>query len=189
MMRILFLLYLVCFSALSGAGEITSASAEHEGNDYRLHLTMHVNAGQEDLLALLTDYENFHQLSAVMADSGIVEDAPEDTTRRRIVVETCIVFFCFKVVMVEDVELFPEGRLVAVMVPEQSDFKHGRAEWDVKPLGPNRSEIIYSFSLQPDFWVPPVIGPFLLKRKMISEARETMLRMETLAEGGYMGSE
>ncbi len=188
MMRILFLLYLACFSALSGAGEIKYAKAEHEGKEYRLNLTMEVDAGQEDLVALLSDHDNFHQLSAVMSESGLVPDGPEDATRRRLVVKTCIVFFCFKVVMVEDVEQFPEGRLVAVMVPEQSDFKSGRAEWHVKPLGPDRSEIVYSFSLQPDFWIPPGIGPFILKRKMIKEAKTSILNMERLAEVGYMGS-
>lgn len=188
-MRLLFILSLVCFSALSSAGEIKYAKAEHEGNVYRLNLTMEVEAGQEDLVALLTDHENFHQLSAVMIESGLVPDAPEDTTRRRLVVKTCIVFFCFKVVMVEDVEQFPEGRLVAVMVPEGSDFISGRAEWHVKPLGPDRSEIVYGFNLQPDFWVPPAIGPFFLKRKMIKEAKTSILRMESLAQHGYIGSE
>ena len=182
MMRILFLLYLACFSALSSAGEIKFAKVEHEGKEYRLNLTMEVDAGQGDLVALLSDHDNFHQLSAVMIESGLVPDAPEDTTRRRLVVKTCIVFFCFKVVMVEDVEQFPEGRLVAVMVPEQSDFKSGRAEWRVKPIGPDRSQINYSFSLQPDFWVPPGIGPVILKRKMIKEAKTSIVNMERLAE-------
>ena len=189
MMRLLFILYLVCFSALSSAGEIKYAKAEHEGNEYRLNLTMEVDAGQEDLVALLTDHENFHQLSAVMIESGLVPDAPEDTTRRRLVVKTCIVFFCFRVIMVEDVEQFPEGRLVAVIVPEGSDFKSGTAEWHVKPLGPARSEIVYSFDLQPDFWVPPAIGPFILKRKMIKEAQTSILNMERLVEVGYTVSE
>ena len=189
MMRLLFILSLVCFSALSGAGEIKYAKAEHEGNVYRLNLTMEVDAGQEDLVALLTDHENFHQLSAVMIESGLVPDAPENTTRRRLVVKTCIVFFCIKVVMVEDVEQFPEGRLVAVMVPEGSDFISGRAEWHVKPLGPDRSEIVYGFNVEPDFWVPPGIGPFILKRKMIKEAKTSILTMESLAKHGYMGSE
>ena len=189
MIQLLFILSLVCFSALSGAGEIKYAKAEHESNVYRLSLTMDVEAGQEDLVALLSDHDNFHQLSGVMIESGLVPDAPEDTTRRRLVVKTCILFFCFKVVMVEDVEQFPEGRLVAVMVPEGSDFKSGRAEWHVKPLGPDRSEIIYSFNLQPDFWVPPAIGPFILKRKMIKEAQTSILNMESLAEHGYTGSE
>ncbi len=180
-MRLLFIVHLVFFSGLSGAGEIESAHVEHEGNDYRLHLVMQVDAGKEDLLALLTDHENFHQLSEVMLESSLVKDAPEDKTRRRLVVGTCIVFFCFKAVMVEDVELFPEGRLVAHMVPKQSDFKSGRAEWQIKARGRGRSEMVYSFNLEPDFWIPPAIGPYFLKRKMVKEAQESILTMERLA--------
>ena len=193
MMRILFLLYLACFSALSGAGEIKYAHVEHKGNDYRLELTMQVEAGRDSLLALLMDHDNFRQLSDVMTESGLVPDAPADKTRRRLVVKTCIVFFCFEVVMVEDLEQFPDGRLLAIMVPEQSDFRYGKTEWHIKQGAPGRSEIDYSFELQPDFWIPPAIGPFFLKRKMVREAKKTILRMETLAAGytgeGYMGSE
>ena len=182
-MRPLIIASLICFSALSSAGEIKSANVQHKGNDYRLDLVMQVEVGREGIVALLTDHENFKQLSEVMIESGLVQDAPEDKTRRRLVVETCIVFFCFKVVMVEDLELFPDGRLLAYMVPEESDFKYGRTEWQIEPLGPARSEINYSFHLQPDFWVPPAIGPFFIKRKMIKEAQVSILKMERLAAG------
>lgn len=182
-MRFPVFLYLVFFSALSSAGEIKYAQVEHEGNDYWLNLVMQVEAGREGIVALLMDHENFQQLSEVMIESGLVQDAPEDKTRRRLVVETCIVFFCFRVVMVEDLELFPDGRLLAYMVPEESDFKYGRTEWQIEPLGPARSEINYSFHLQPDFWVPPAIGPFFMKRKMIKEAQVSILKMERLAGG------
>ena len=184
-MRHLLIASLVCFSVLSSAGEIKYAHVEYEGNDYRLDLTMQVEAGQQGILALLMDHENFHELSDVMIESGLVQDAPEDKTRRRIVVETCIVFFCFKVVMVEDLEQFSDGRILAIMVPEESDFKYGRTEWQIEPLGPSRSEFKYRFQLQPDFWVPPAIGPFILKRKMVSEAQDSILRMESLAAGAH----
>ena len=179
-MRHLLIASLVCFSVLSSAGEIKYAHVEHEGNDYRLDLTMQVEAGQEGILALLMDHENFHELSDVMIESGLVQDAPEDKTRRRLVVETCIVFFCIKVVMVEDLEQFSDGGILAIMVPEESDFNYGRTEWQIEPLGPGRSKINYSFQLQPDFWVPPAIGPFYLKRKMVTEAKDSILRMESL---------
>ena len=188
-MRPLLIASLICLSALSNAGEIKSANVEHKGNDYRLDLIMQIDAGREGIMALLMDHENFKQLSDVMIESGLVPDAPEDKIRRRLVVGTCIVFFCFKVVMVEDLEQFPDGRILAIMVPEESDFKYGRTEWLIEPLGPGRSEINYSFHLQPDFWVPPAIGPFFIKRKMIKEAQVSILRMESLAQGGYMGSE
>ena len=179
-MRLLLLLCLTLFSIPSSAGEIKSANVEHEGNDYRLDLVMQIDAGREGIVALLMDHENFKQLSEVMIESGLVQDAPEDKTRRRLVVETCIVFFCFKVVMVEDIEQPADGSILAIMVPEQSDFKYGRTEWQIEPLGPDRCKINYSFHLQPDFWVPPAIGPFFIKRKMIKEAQVSILKMESL---------
>lgn len=182
-MRLIFIPVLVCLSAPSSAGEIKYASVEHEGRNYRLELVMQVGVGREDLLEILMDHDDYHQLSEVMIESVLVEDAPEDKTRRRIVIETCVLLFCFRKVMVEDLEQFPGGRLLAIMVPEESDFRYGRTEWQIERLGPDRSEIIYSFELQPDFWIPPAIGPFILKRKMIREARETILKMENLAGG------
>ena len=184
-MRFLLLLYLTFCSISPNAGEIKSANVEHKGKDYQLDLVMEIEAGREGIVALLMDHENFKQLSKVMIESGLVQDAPEDKTRRRLVVKTCIVFFCFKVVMVEDIERPSEDRILAIMVPEESDFNYGRTEWQIEPLGPGRSKINYSFHLQPDFWVPPAIGPFFIKRKMIREAKESILKMEGLAAGVY----
>lgn len=180
-MKLSFTLFLILFSALSGAGEIKSAHVEHKGKDYRLNLTMQIDAGQEAMLAILTDHENYKQLSKVMIESVVIPGAPENSTRRRLVVKTCVAFFCFEVVMVEDVEQFDDGRVVATMLPEDSDFDYGRTEWHVIALGPEQSEINYSFHLQPGFWVPPAIGPFFLKRKLIKEARKSILRMEEIA--------
>lgn len=183
MMRLLLLLFLAVPCISSSAGEIKSANVQHEGNDYRLDLIMQVEAGRDEIIELLMDHENFKQLSEVMIESGLVQDAPADKTRRRLVVETCIVFFCFRVVMVEDIERPSEDRILAIMVPEESDFKYGRTEWQIEPLSSGRSEINYSFHLQPDFWVPPAIGPFFIKRKMIKEAQVSILKMENLASG------
>ena len=179
--------FLVLFSTLLSAGEIKSAQVKHEGKDYWLNLTLQLEAGQEGMLALLTDHENYKQLSGVMIESVVLEGAPGNATRRRLVVKTCVAFFCFKVRMVEDVEQLPDGRVVATILPEESDFDYGRTEWQVIPLGPNRSEINYRFHLQPGFRVPPAIGPYFLKRKLIKEAGESILRMEKLAGGRPVG--
>ena len=184
-MRLLILLCLTFFSITPSAGEIKSANVEHEGKDYRLNLVMEIDAGREEIVALLLDHENFKQLSEVMIESGLAQDAPEDKTRRRLVVKTCIAFFCFKVVMVEDIEQPFDGSILAIMVPEESDFNYGRTEWQIEPIGPDRSKINYSFQLQPDFWIPPAIGPFFIKRKMVREAKESILKMENLAAGAY----
>jgi len=182
-LRLFVIFCLIVSGAQLRAGEITSAEVKHKGNDYWLNLTMELEVGQEGMLAVLTDHENYRQLSEVMLESSVIAGAPENQTRRRLVVKTCVAFFCFEVTMVEDVEQFADGRIVATMLPDASDFDYGRTEWHVIPLGPGQSKLDYSFHLQPGFWIPPAIGPFFLKRKLIREAEKSILRMEALAKG------
>ena len=163
------------------AGEVEFAHVEHEGNEYRLNLGMKIQAGKDDVFALLTDHEQLQRISDVLTESAILQRINENIIRRRLVAETCVLFFCFKAVMVEDAEAFPEGRILAIMLPEQSDFHYGRTEWFVNAIDDNRSEIIYRCELQPSFWIPPVIGPFILKRKMVNEAQDSILKIESLA--------
>jgi hypothetical protein len=51
---------------------------------------------------------------------------------------------------------------------------HIKAEGD-------QSRIEYRAEMEPDSFIPPLIGPFLLKRKIRKELRATALIIETLA--------
>ena len=93
----------------------------------------------------------------------------------RLLPTLCLVFFS-TVAATGEVK-FAGERILTTIMPEQSDFHYGRTEWRVKAVGDNRSEI------QPDFRVPPLIGPLLIKHKMAREARDTILNIKQLA--GY----
>ena len=180
-MRLFSILCLIFLSAAVPAGEVEFAHAENEGNEYRLNLGMRIQAGKDDVFALLTDHDGLRNISDILTESISLQRINDNTIRRRLVAETCVLFFCFKAVMVEDAQEFPEGRILAVMVPEQSDFHYGRTEWSVNAIDEQQSQILYRCELQPSFWIPPVIGPFVLKRKMINEARDSILKIESLA--------
>jgi hypothetical protein len=34
---------------------------------------------------------------------------------------------------------------------------------------------------EPDFWIPPVLGPLILKHTFTSEVQETLMKIEQLA--------
>jgi hypothetical protein len=36
----------------------------------------------------------------------------------------------------------------------------------------------FTDTFEPDFWVPPVIGPWLIQRKLVRELTETMAYIE-----------
>ncbi|NJO12629.1 MAG: hypothetical protein HC872_03270 [Gammaproteobacteria bacterium] len=65
---------------------------------------------------------------------------------------------------VETVQETP-GSLIATALPEQSDVKYGltRSYWTASAGG---TEVQYRLEIEPDFWVPPIIGPPLMIRTL-----------------------
>ncbi len=167
----------------ASAGEVRYALVEHDSGEYRFHLSMLVQAPPDRVFALLADHDRLHLLSDVLVASARLPGAADKAVRRRLVARTCILFFCFRVAVVEDAETFPQRRILAVMVPGQGDFSWGRTEWQVNEMDAGRSEVRYRSELRPGFWIPPFIGPYLLKRKMIREAQDVILNLEAPAGG------
>jgi hypothetical protein len=42
--------------------------------------------------------------------------------------------------------------------------------------------------MQPKFWVPPAIGPFIIKRKLKNDGGDAIDRIEAIAKGTFPGS-
>jgi hypothetical protein len=90
--------------------------------------------------------------------------------------------FCKRVVQVQDVTRPGEYVIEAVIVPSVSDFRSGFARWQLRPQGES-TLLSFSHRFEPDFWVPPVIGPWIIKRTLISEVAETAMYIETGVDG------
>ena len=76
--------------------------------------------------------------------------------------------------------LSPIAEIVAISIPEESDFKYSRERWQLIPEGKG-TIMIYDFELEPAFWVPPVIGPYLIRRALRGGAERAIGRIEVLA--------
>ncbi|MGH8581113.1 MAG: hypothetical protein ACREVK_13695 [Gammaproteobacteria bacterium] len=55
------------------------------------------------------------------------------------------------------------GDIITRVVPEESDFSYGRCHWRTRSLTAQASRIALSAEVTPAFWVPPLIGPWILK--------------------------
>ena len=80
------------------------------------------------------------------------------------------------------VHLTPPSR-VATDVKWSDDFESGSARWTVRACASAASMTCLDarIELVPAFWVPPVIGPWVLRRKMAEEARRTSVGLEVMA--------
>ena len=183
MREVAVLLVLLCALSSISAGEIESAEVTHHEGVYTLDLSVVLSSGFKPVYEILVDHERLHRISEVLVETNLITTPGSPSKHRRLVTETCILFFCFAAVMVEDVRI-TEDRISTRIIPLLSDYRSGKTIWQVSPVGPNNSRIKLHVELEPAFWIPPLIGPYVMKKKMESEARKTIHNIETLAQHG-----
>jgi len=179
-LRRIALLALVLVTVAVHAGEIQEVSVSHKDGVYTLDLDIIVSSRFEAVYALVTDYDRLKRISEVLIESSLLSEAGAEIKRRRLVTRICILIFCFKARMVEDV-WEDETSIITKIIPEQSDYEYGKTEWHINVVDDEHSRIRLFSELKPDFWIPPFIGPFLMKQKMMSEAKKTINHIEELA--------
>ncbi|MGD2053942.1 MAG: hypothetical protein PVG45_07520, partial [Gammaproteobacteria bacterium] len=72
------------------------------------------------------------------------------------------------------------GDLEAEIVPALSEFKSGKATWKITPVD-NHSYLVYEAFLEPDFFIPPVVGSSIVKDNLKNEFFTTFERVERIA--------
>jgi hypothetical protein len=174
---------LLLWTLPAAAGQVSRAEVTHDAGTYRLLLDVELDADLAPVYTIATDFDRLYRISPTVTESARLPPPGPGLERRLMVIRTCILFFCMKARLVEDAELVGHT-IVTTVVPEQSDFRSGRTVWTMSSRGAGLSRIVLDCEVVPSFWIPPVIGPWVIKRKMLEEGRETILRIEALAAHG-----
>jgi len=162
-------------------GEIEYAEVRYADGRYAVEAQLHLEAPAEHVYAVMTDHDRLHRASKAFRRSELLERYDAHNARRRLEVHTCLLVFCFDFGMTEHVEELGDGTMVTTIIPELSDFHGGEARYRIEPRTARTSTLRFSLWREPRFWVPPIIGPWIIKQKLRSELIESILRTETLA--------
>jgi hypothetical protein len=161
------------------AGEVLVAGVTEERGIYRVEVDTRLAVRPDWAWEVLTDYPRLGRVNEAIERSEVLERRGAEDYRVRTVTQACVYFFCKRIEQVQDVVQLADGRLLATVLPEYSDFRYGWARLYVWPEG-DRTRVRVLAEVEPDFWIPPLIGPWLIKRKLRSEALETVLNLERL---------
>jgi hypothetical protein len=178
----LFLLLLLLPAQHAVTADLREISVELIDKRYHLTSKAWFAASRRDMYRVLTDYDLFVQFSSAFVETRNVPDDEEGRPQFFTRVEGCILLFCKTVVRQGYLLLKPHREIVAIAAPEASDFSYSRERWRLEPSG-HGTLLYYDFEMEPAFWVPPVIGPFVIKRKLKSDGAEAIDRIEALALG------
>ncbi|NBC46828.1 MAG: hypothetical protein GVY22_02310 [Gammaproteobacteria bacterium] len=163
------------------AADLLMLQISESAQRYRIEASFLVDASLAVVHALLTDYEQLPKLSPSILESEVIK-APVPTqanARVRTRIRACVLIHCQTLQRVEDVQVGPR-RLVAVIVPEQSDLAAGRTEWLLTPLQ-DSVRVDYRAQLEPGFQLFPLLGPALMKAGLERELRTLLGQLQARA--------
>lgn len=180
--RALAAVLLSSWSVAAGSADLRSVSVELVEDRYHLVSEAWFAASREELFRVLTDYDVFHKFTSAFVDTRNV--APDEFGRPRFYtrMEGCVLLFCKSFIRNGYLVLKPHDEIVAISLPEESDFDYSHERWRLQKEG-DGTLMIYDFEMEPSFWVPPVIGPFVIKRTLREGGTDAINRIEALALG------
>jgi len=177
-------------AAAASTATIETIDVEYECRLYTLFAETRLSASAEAIHAVLTDYEHFGRISRVYKEYGFLEPQPDGTPTIYTRMEGCLMkIFCKSMTRVERLEIISPTHIRTVTLPEQSDFKHSVSEWIIEE-DENGTRMTYTLEMEPDFWVPPLIGPKYLVKTLRQGGGAAVNRIERLAlaeESGGQG--
>lgn len=180
MRRILLLLYCLT-SFASVAGEIKSLTVEHGDGRYTVDMDVIVHAPVSSVRQVITDYDGLKTVNPIIIESKRLSSRDQYHHRIRVVTRGCVLFFCVTMIRTQDIEERVDGNIIGVFIPQQSDFRYGRSHWRLKPIN-DFTRVVYHSELEPAFWIPPLIGPWVIKNKLYEETERTINGIEQRAK-------
>ena len=165
----------------SAAGTIEVLETSHSGDRYIVSFEVVLDAERDKVWQIMTDYEHLPRVSKIIVESRILKQQDANRHRVGVTLEACVLIFCKTVKRTVDIEARPQTEILVSEVPGQSDFRDGHEHWRISAEGAN-TRLQYSAELVPDFFIPPLIGPVVVKYFLRREIRLTALEVEALAK-------
>lgn len=169
------------------AAEMRSVDVDYRDGSYSLVSEAWFNAGIDEVYHVFSRWDLSPRFSGAVVDA---RDLEPDTLGRPgffVLNRGCILFFCKSLVRQGYVEKEHNVVLRAFADPLHSDFKFSNETWRFSEKDGGTS-VLYSLEMQPDFWVPPGIGPYLIKRKLSSDGGDALDRIEAIAREHAAGN-
>lgn len=149
-------------------------------HSYDMTLTFVVHAPRKRLWHILTDYARLKRLNPDVQSVRVLNDPASPLPVVETRVRSCVLWICFHVRQTETVDAIPDKEIDGLIIPKLSTFKAGLSRWRLWAV-PGGTRLQFRSLLVPSFYVPPIIGPWLIREKIHREMRITAQNVNALA--------
>jgi len=174
------ILWCISFIAVAGSFNLDDVVIFEKDGVYHISITAEIAASEEHVRQVLTDYVHIYRLSDSIIESQVIESSVDEKTLVETVIRCDFPVVCKEVTLVEEVSTLASGNLQTVILPEKSDFSFGQAVWTTAANG-EKTQLTYQASIEPDFFIPPILGPQMVVANMRNEYKTALYRIEHIA--------
>lgn len=171
----------VTMGLIAAAATLASVVVDYDAGRYELDADAFLAAPREAIFVVLTDYDRFGRISSTYKEYGFMDPMPDGTPVIFTRMEGCVLVFCRSLTRVELLESEAPGFIRTVALPDKSDFHHSVSEFRLNSEA-GGTRVLYHLEMEPKFWVPPLIGPWILQRKLARGGADAIQRIERLAQ-------
>lgn len=175
------LITMLLLSSVGSAATLRSVSVEHVDGTYVMRSEAWFDVSIDKIYGVLLDWDLSIKFSSVVVESRNVE--PDEFGRRRYYSRNraCLWFFCKSFERYGFVTYERLKYIEATGDPETSDFHISDERWEFREEE-GGTVVVYALVMEPKFFIPPLIGPALMKRKLKSGGTDAIDRIEAVAQ-------
>jgi hypothetical protein len=177
---------LSCLAMQAHAAQVLGVRVTRDDGRFLIGMRIMIDAPAAAVFRALQDYSAMKRYNPDLRAVRIQSTGVRGRVRLFTTIHTCVLVFC-KTLHQEQIMTAIAGAqggvLEAELLPHGGAFQAGSGRWSVKAChsAPSMTCLSARIELVPAFWVPPVIGPWVLRRKMAEEARLTSAGLELMA--------
>ena len=175
------LLFVVTLAPAARSADILSMDIASDKGTYTMTSEVWFDATIEQVFEVYQNWGYSTRFSSAIVEARDMEPDEEGRAQFYVRNKGCIFFFCQSFERQGYVESERNLVLRAFANPETSDFHHSNESW--KFLARDGGTVVtYDLTISPKFWIPPGIGPFLIKRKLKDNGGRAVDRIEIIAQ-------
>ena len=163
--------------------EVIKVTVDVNDGQYSVVGQSKIDVPPEFVFNTLLDYENFHKLATGISETKFLPPDEPDSILAYTRFESCVLFFCKTIEKVERIKSSPYDLIQVQAIPERSDFIFSETRWIIQPTD-GGTTLTFEAEFEPEFWIPPLIGPWAIRRKLTQTAEVIGMRIEWIYERG-----
>ena len=175
------LLILVLLPTLGSAATLRNVTVDRIDGNYVMRSEVWFDASIEKIYGVFLDWDLSTKFSSVVVESRNVEPGDDGRPRFYNRNRACIWFFCKSFERFGYVSYEPLKYIEASADPEKSDFHISDERWEFREED-NGTVVVYDLVFRPKFFVPPLIGPAMMKRRLKTGSVDALDRIEAVAQ-------